>query len=308
MPDPDPTRATDSTANPYAPPEADLRPRARSAPSSFDPGVVFARAWEVYRRRSGVVVGVVTGGVMIQMLYGIAGRSMAETVDLQSPMGTAAVFVFYACGLVVERWLTGGQKLALLKLARGEPADVFDLFRGGPYTFRAVGSYLLCVLGVAVLAVPCLGPPALVGWLVGGSTAGLVVAIGMAAVGVVTFLVAWLALWVRISPYYFVIIDRDAGPLEALRESWSITRGYTVELLALVLVGAAVVTAGLLPGLVILCVAPDLALLAWFVSFFLTFPLLATLFACAYVALTGGPPREPRPEESPDIEFIEPSP
>lgn len=104
-----------------------------------------------------------------------------------------------------------------LKVARGEPTGINELFAGGPYLnvfLCGLLSGLLIIIGFLLLIVP-----------------GIILALGL---GQATALV----------------VDRGLGPIEAMRESWRITMGRKWDLLALGLLSCLVVLAGLLACLV----------------------------------------------------------
>ena len=75
----------------------------------------------------------------------------------------------------------------------------------------------------------------------------------------------------------FIVIDRGLGPVEAMKESARITRGYKWQLLGFVLV---------------LALINVLGMLALLVGLFVTIPVTSLAFAHAYRALSAnaGPP------------------
>ena len=112
--------------------------------------------------------------------------------------------------------------------------QIADLWNPGPF-WRFLGAHILTVIAVAIgfllLVVP-----------------GIILAIGLSFV-----------------PY--LVVDRGLGPIEALKESWRITKGHKWQLLLLLLA---------LVGINLLGV------LALIVGIFVTVPITMLAFAHAY--------------------------
>ena len=277
MPDHDPERPSpiDDTSNPYAPPEADLSPVPRATPifpggEPFSPDRVVDRAWMLFKERMGLVFGLVNVPIWINLIYQFVGQRMADTVDQESTMGMVAQGMFTLSGLVIQVWLTSGTTMALIKVARGQEAQLADVFQGGPYVLRIIGASLLYALGVFLLIALCLAPAGLV-YLAGNMFGALIAAV----VGFMVTLAISLLLAARFYQYSYLVIDQNAGVIESLRGSFQITQGHTLEVLGLLLLGIVVGMAGLLA-----CV----------VGYFFTMSWMMLLFACIYVALIGEHP------------------
>jgi hypothetical protein len=276
----DPYRLPPDPSNPYAPPEADLGPGPHYMPTlsgggRFSASEVIGRAWELYKARFGIVVGVVVAGMVINVAYQVAGEAMASTVDLQSTMGIIGDLMFRLSAVVLQIWITAGQSLALLKVARGEDARITDLFHGGPYVGRMLLATLLFGLAVIGLVLACIVPALLVLFL-SGQGPGSAIAVVLLVIGLVVGIVLAFMISVRFYQYAYLIIDREAGVISSLKMSYEITRGHTLELIGLTLIGGIISMSGVL---------------ACGVGLLFTIPLGALLFACTYVALVGGPTR-----------------
>jgi hypothetical protein len=274
----DPYRFPEDPANPYSAPEAELTPVSRYAPgprgdAPFSASMVIGQAWEIYRDRLAIVLPVGLIPIGIIWLYVFVGNMMAQQVDQSAPMAILAMLAFNIGQVALQLWLTIGQSVALLKVARGEDAEVADVFRGGAYLLRYVGATI--VLGLTCLGIfaVCLAPGGLV-FAVGGrdaSTAGIVALV----IGGVIGLVAWIVISVRLYQYTYLIIDRDAGVMESLRGSWELTRGHTLELIGLMIIAGLIAMSGVF---------------ACFVGIIFTIPLSMLIYACIYVALNGEVP------------------
>jgi hypothetical protein len=285
-PDSEQRSGTDSPTNPYASPKADLSFGPGASPplpggGRFSAGQVIARTWVLFKERSRLVFGLVSLPIWISLLYQLAGQSMAETVNLKTLMGGVALTAFVAAGFVVQMWLSGGMTMALVKVARGEDAHMADVFQGGPYVLRLVGSSLLFALTMVMLLAVCLAPAGLL------AAAGHVVAAVAAALpgfltaGALTLLFAARFYW-----YTYLVIDQEAGVIESLRGSHALSRTHTLELAVLLLVGFVVhlfggmaMLAGSVANMIVsmLCLIVYLFALSW----------ITLLFACTYVALNG---------------------
>jgi hypothetical protein len=277
MTDHDPLRPPhdDDASNPYAAPEAEISTGPRVFPLEpgrvpFSAERVMAQSWRLYQERFGLVFGLVNLPIWISMLYQLVGSLMAETVDQDSTMGKLANLMFAVAGAVMQIWLTSGTSLALLKVVRGEPAEIGDIFHGGPFVLRIFGAVLLYTVAALVIVAVCLVPAGIMGYA--GSTVGMVVG---GLVGLMVAMVIALFLAARLNQYTYLVIDRDAGPIESLRWSCDLTSGHVLELAGLLLVGFAVGLGGLL-----LC----------FVGYFFTVPWMMLLFVCTYVALVNERP------------------
>lgn len=62
-------------------------------------------------------------------------------------------FLSFLAGIIVPVWLQIGMNLSLLKVARGEPTEFVDLFRGGRFLLTTILSTLLVV---AIAMIPAL--------------------------------------------------------------------------------------------------------------------------------------------------------
>ena len=213
-----------------------------------------------------------------------AGVSPASLQSAQIGMG------FF--GNLVQLYLTIGQSLLMLKVARNLPAQFTEIFQGGRYFWRyLVASILVGVLLIAALA--AVGVPALVTYLAtrGSGSDGAFWVVGAFCLAGGLALVLYLS--ARLGQYGYAIVDRDAGIVDSLRISSGITKGKVVEVIGLYLLG----------GLINL-----LGLLACFVGLLFTIPMVTLAMACAYVQLTGTGGKPVVPGLRDDLEFSDSQP
>jgi uncharacterized membrane protein len=192
-------------------------PRRSSAPIALDAGEVISTSWTIFKSQLGIVVAavliVIVLGAVANYLPAILG--LLVQIGLQNNRGAqggiqpaqVVQFAFMPLIWVFQIFLSTGQTILFLKVARGQPAEVGDLFRGGHYFLRALGGNLLftlmIVFGLLLLVVP----------------------------GVILSLMFW--------PFMYVLVDTDAPGMQCLSRAMEITRNTwgTVLLLWLVAFG-----------------------------------------------------------------------
>jgi len=89
-------------------------------------------------------------------------------------------------------WLFAGLHIFLLKIARGEPAEISDVFSGGPYLWRMLGNTVVFGAIVTIGLCFCLAP------------------------GVILASMLW--------PFAYVLVDTDPPGLDALSRATDITK------------------------------------------------------------------------------------
>jgi hypothetical protein len=185
----------------------------------LEAGEVITQSWNIFQKHLGLLVGatlVIMGIALVGVMVGYAGMVAAMFAIMgpnPGPQGpdTAAVLAFFAVMLVfmfllfvVNAYLQGGFHLLLLRIARGERAELADLFSANRFFWRLfwgnVLFTLLTYVGLALLIVPA----------------------------VFVMLIFW--------PFSYVIVDQNVGVVEAFRRSRELTTG---NLLAIFILGLA---------------------------------------------------------------------
>jgi phage FluMu protein Com len=187
--------------------ESAFEPRPHSSPVALDPGEVIGTSWEIYKSQLGlliaavVIVVIVPGAIMgmggfIAAILGGVGDQFGRQNNMMRPGFTLASMVIQfgaaILGLFLQTFLGIGQTIVFLKVARGQPTEFGDLFRGGHYFLRAMGSGILF---------------------------GLMVLFGLLLL-IVPSILAGLTFW----PYLYVLVDTDAPGLDCLSRAREITR------------------------------------------------------------------------------------
>ena len=296
--------------NPYTPPRSALGgsafpPGLNASSLPFGVGEVFGRTWEIFKDQwalcLGTVIGVgvintiapylpllvlaAVGGTTATMIPGgPAGRPGAgpafggnDPAAIQGMLMIGALTGLVSIAtLIFVIWVGIGQAVVLLDIARGRQAAFSDIFGGGRFLVRVVVAtllYMFMTLGAfAVIAAVAGGLASLVGSN-DQNVISAVFGVGMlVAMGVLVYAS------LRLSQFYYLIIDRGAGPLESLKLSVEATRGKVFGLLGLFLLAGLVNLGGIL---------------ACGVGMVATIPFTWLLLAVAYASLVGGPVADP---------------
>ncbi len=150
----------------------------------------------------------------VGMLGGFIQAGMMATNDPELALVGAVIRLFFTLlNVFVAAWITLGYVKVLLSVARGQRADISELFSGGPYGSMLgamILTFLATLAGTILLIVP-----------------GIIVAIGLQF-------------------YAYRIVDRGEGAVDSMGSSWQITTGHKWMLFVYALLCFAVMLLGLL--------------------------------------------------------------
>jgi hypothetical protein len=278
--------------DPYAPPRSVLAedrmfPRAGVVP--FELGAMVDAAWAIFKARLGSCLAVTWTVLVLVMIAQYVQRLVAEDFapdPANRPAYFLAQFGAFFAGWAFNSWLTIGQNLALLAVARDLRPAYPRVFRGFPFllTTLLAGLVFMAAVGLAALCfliwVPVRG-----GMIGPGGGAGVAAAVCFACA-----LLAAGYVGLRLSQYHLMIVDQGAGVLEALLWSWEVTRRHEGTLLLVWLTVLLVNLAGLLP-----C----------FLGLPFTIPFTNVVLTVTFLALTGQPVGTDRKPPASEIEFLE---
>lgn len=212
----------------------------------FSAGASIRFGWETFKRRPWLFV----GSTLIIFLASTISEGISSAVDaaitgsVEDPSILGAVVSLGFATLISM----GATAFYLAANDNPETADLSMLWHPRPF-WKYLGTYLLVILAVAVGLVLLIVPGIIVGLM---------------------FMFA-----------FFIVIERELGPIDALSESHRITRGHKWPLFGFVL---------LLIGINLLGV------LALVVGLLVSVPVSTLAFVHAYRVLAGE--REPRPADA----------
>lgn len=209
---------------PGAPPGDPMRP------PTWGPGEAVSFAWDRIKADPGTILGaLIVGGIISN-----ATNSVSNGVQQMDPDSIA--FQLMGAGLslvnfVIAAFMMGGMTMFCLKVARGEPYEFGDIFKGGPYFLGILVANLLTGLGVVF--------------------------------GLLLLIVPGIFLALAWSMTVPVLVDRQLGPIEAMKESWQLTTGHkgNIFLFGLLMLGLAIL--GLLACCVGVLVVGPIGQIAW---------------------------------------------
>jgi hypothetical protein len=260
--------------NPYAPPKRHepLHQPTAVGVVPFDPGLLVKATWALYRERLGACLGICWAA--FALLWGsqfVQQRLVAELVPRAGGRFEAFLLqlTLFLVVYVFNAWISIGQSLAMLGVARRQPWAFDQLFRGGRFVLTTLfagvvfGLLVGAVTLVGLIAIPILAA------VVGRGGAGMILVFGGAFVFA---LVAAVYVSTRLSQFPYMIIDRNAGVIDSLGFSWEATRGGAGTLIVVY------------AFLVMICL---LGLLACFVGLLFAAPFAYLMLAVTYLSLTG---------------------
>jgi len=204
-------RPDDETGNPYQSPSGEDRARVHASPSGeivptrIDFEDVFSRTWTIFKEQWGACL----VGFLVVFAIEVVLRGPIVWMKFVFQHDNETVIVLNLVDIVAGLcllWVNLGQGLYFLKIARGQPAEVTDLFTGGPYYLRALGAIILVAIMVLVGCFLCIVP-------------GIIVAL-------------------MFSQFWFLILDRNVGVIDSLSISKDLMVGNKLMLFLIGLVAA----------------------------------------------------------------------
>jgi len=172
-------------------------------PTRIDMGDIFGRTWEIFKEHWANCLAAWIVLAVISFLVIMVGM-VAVRLAMGAVLGGLGVFLVYIGLGVFFAWLGVGNMIFCLKLARGQPATLADLFTGGPYLWTFILASLLFNVIVFAGMFLCVIP-------------GVIFAL-------------------MFSQHVFLIVDRKVGVLESLSMSNELTNGNKLTLFAIWLV------------------------------------------------------------------------
>lgn len=199
----------------------------------FAPEAAISFGWAVLKKDPVVALVLLLAAVVSNALpsigNGIDMSAQLESGSIRQTGGSTLYWILFAVNLPISSWIACGTWRYVLKVARGQPAEVGEIFSGGPVLPMLVATLLFTV----------------------GMLVGLVLFI---VPGIIFTLGCWF--------FAPLIVDTNCGAVDSLKASWDLTKGHKVQLFVLWLFMIGLMIAGILACCVGVFVALPIAQLA----------------------------------------------
>ncbi|QDU25392.1 hypothetical protein ETAA8_04600 [Anatilimnocola aggregata] len=197
-----------------------------------DIGPIMNHSLEIWQKNMGLLVGTTfVAGILTNAVNWIGqGVQVALQANEMPEASVGVAVVFFILQNVVQIFLGIGQARICLQLARYQPAEFGDLFKGGDRFLPMLGvmviAFFALFLGFALLVVP----------------------------GIILLLFYW--------PAYYLIVEEKAGVIESFGMAGTITEGNRLTTFLVWLLGVGIIMLGCLAcGIGVLFAAPLLSML-----------------------------------------------
>lgn len=180
--------------------------------------------WDTLKGNIGFFIGFTVIMILITYAPTIVSILLGEGDD--AAVGSILSFIFIPVQIIAA---LGATKIAA-KFTLGEKPELADLFRSYRLFFRYLGSSIL----VGIIAL----------------------------IGLILLIIPGIILIIRLQFFVYLIVDKNAGAIEAIQQSWEMTKGKTGNLFLFGLLLFAIEVAGLIALGVGLLVAAPVAFLA----------------------------------------------
>lgn len=223
------------------------RPTQLTAPlplPDFSIETAFGEGWRVLRRRYGLLLAVALLFLLIELAVEVADSAFQSLTGLWLLDPISILFL--------DPPLTAGVMYVAVRTARGEPAQLGDMFRGFHRLLVLAGIRLVFLLLVIGALVP--GGVIAGATLLATSSAGTPVAVGVIVAAATLSFVLAVFLAVRVGLASLIAIDQwghRPGVMGSIAASWHLTAGMTWLQLAVVALLLGLITAATLVALVL---------------------------------------------------------
>ncbi|REK12717.1 MAG: hypothetical protein DWQ37_10830 [Planctomycetota bacterium] len=200
----------EASANPYSSPTAMADPEVAAGgfhPSRIDLGETFSRTWQIYKSRLGATLGgALLAWFMMAVCNGLTNALIAPIgMAIGDDAGLAVNFILtQLASIAVSAFFLVGIARYTLQIARGQPAEIGQIFSGGPLFLRAFAIQLVLFVGTAI--------------------------------GMLLLIIPGVIVALMLSQSIFVLADHGTGVGDSLRLSMTAMKGNKLTLFALYLV------------------------------------------------------------------------
>lgn len=172
----------------------------RRESSTFEAGEVISATWSIYKRELGIVLGSVIIAWITSSMASLPANAidMMKTMQQQQGKDPGPMLDLLQILLVIPAQLFGiflqiGVTKVLFKVARGKEATIGEIFSGGRYFLRMLGSSIVFGLMLVAGLIACVVP------------------------GIIVLLMFW--------PFVYVLVDEEPDGIQCLWRAKEITQG-----------------------------------------------------------------------------------
>ncbi len=268
--------------------------------NTFSISEALAFGWETFKKNVGffiilvVILGIFQFGVsfLVSWLTGetnvyvnVGSTQYQQTKEGVFAGNPAIVTLLNVISTIISLLISIGMMKIFLDFVDGKKGDLKDLYQQYPLALKYIGASIL--EGLIVLA------------------------------GFLFFIIPGIYLAVKLSMTTYVVVDKKAGPIDAIKSSYEITKGNWWNLVFLGVVSGLIAIAGALALLVGLFVAIPVIMIAYAFAYrklsgsiVAPAPVAAAPVAPAPVAAVPEPTQtpEPAPEPAPELAPAAPTP
>ena len=212
-----------------------------TGPASLDIGEIISTSWTIFQSQMGMLIAAVVVVLLVNIAAALPANIIQQLIGARLvPRNTETVFLILSFFLTFLSWVfqiftSVGLTIFFLKVTRGQPAEIGDLFHGGPYFLCALGAGILFTLMI-VFGFLCLIVPAII---------------------------LTLMFW----PYLYVLVDVDPPGIGCLGRAREITRGTWLTIIGIYVISVGVNLLGVLACCVGLIFTIPLSLLFYSVAY-----------------------------------------
>lgn len=272
----DVTTATHRSENPYAAPSSAANLAVNPSTNDLDdiaPGseplridMLISKSWDIFKNNIGVIFAVgiiyIVISIVASQIFSTIFPGSGDAIDI----GLGDQFALQQQESIIAQILDGILSLFLglgairigLNLLKGHDASISDLFSQGRLLIRSIFASILVYILAALVAIPG-GAIIFVSFTMGG---GGNPNIAIAVIGVLLALIPAVFVAVRLSFAQHCLVDRDRATIDALSDSWTLTKDNAMRVILLYIVQGLLVVAGLLALVVGLLIALPLVYLS----------------------------------------------
>ncbi len=256
--------AASTSANPYAASSAVKKQGdayGEIVPTSGDIGFILRHAYETFKNNTGLMVGAFLIYMILAMINGQIPTIFGAALDIPGAV------IGFLINLVIGTFIWAGMMNLSFKAARGEQAQLGDLFGSGDRILPLIG-FTIVTYGAMLI------PLFIVGLLAGlaGAAGGENFAPVGVGVGIAIMLLFFMVLGLLFWSSFFLIADRKAKVFQAFPMGLAIGKKNVLQIIAVSIISGLVGFAGIL---------------LLFIGVIFTGPLAFLIISTAYLVMSG---------------------